>query len=228
MRRSHSAVAALAMAVMLAAAYGDGLAAEKEVETTSCKTAKDGTTICFDYCLLKADKTILQPVPEVDTCVDIHKLKLGQRGTSRDDMLKLVSDACSSQGGAFHQVGDMLACARASAPARAGAATVSARVTAGDGSKPLWANGGGTRPLQVAVTETVAREIAALLERQSFSKEAASVLVRIAAEEGGASANEYHQSGGWCWNDDWTFYGNLPCPKKLKDVRDDVRAGGKR
>ncbi|MBI4540546.1 MAG: hypothetical protein HY704_13680 [Gemmatimonadetes bacterium] len=70
------------------------------------------------------------------------------------------------------------------------------------------------RNLQVGTS--VAKEIDAFLDRSTMSKETAGVLIRVLLNHQGGSFPGYRKGGGWCWNDDGTFYGPLPCPKKPK------------
>lgn len=62
------------------------------------------------------------------------------------------------------------------------------------------------------VSKPVSSDLDRLLTGGTFSKETALALVQLAHEKGSGSPG-FHKSGGWCWNDDWTFHGSLPCPK---------------
>ncbi|MHB0961819.1 MAG: hypothetical protein ACYC5V_01295 [Gemmatimonadaceae bacterium] len=62
------------------------------------------------------------------------------------------------------------------------------------------------------VSKPVSNELDRLLTGGTFSKEAAIALVQLAHEKGSGLPG-FHKGGGWCWNDDWTFHGSLPCPK---------------
>lgn len=89
---------------------------------------------------------------------------------------------------------------------------------------PSAAMVGDSQPLTVHVTRSVAAEIDALLAKHSFSRETSSLLVQL-VHQGSGPFHGFKQSGGWCWNDDGTFYGSVPCPKKVKrsDVGRDKR-----
>lgn len=62
------------------------------------------------------------------------------------------------------------------------------------------------------VSKPVSSELDRLLTGGTFSKETALALVQLAHEKGSGLPG-FHKGGGWCWNDDWTFHGSLPCPK---------------
>lgn len=75
------------------------------------------------------------------------------------------------------------------------------------------------------VSRVAANEITALLSRNQFSKETAGLLVQmVLSHDGTAFAGKRRSSGGWCWNEDGTFYGSLPCPKEIAN-RDRTSAG---
>lgn len=59
----------------------------------------------------------------------------------------------------------------------------------------------------------VANEIGAFLERSTLSKETTVILIQVFLKDQSGLSPGYRKGGGWCWNDDWTFYGSLPCPR---------------
>lgn len=75
------------------------------------------------------------------------------------------------------------------------------------------------------VSTASANEIDALLGRRQFSRETAGLLIQmVLSHDGTAFAGRRHAGGGWCWNEDGTFFGSVPCPKEVAN-RDRAGAG---
>lgn len=64
------------------------------------------------------------------------------------------------------------------------------------------------RPSRAAATEMLT-----FLERSTLSRDAIIALVILFLKDQPGLPSGYHQSGGWCWKDNWDFYGPLPCPR---------------
>lgn len=75
------------------------------------------------------------------------------------------------------------------------------------------AGGPSTRPLRLS--RSAATEIEAILDSNRFERETAGFLIQMLLEHQGGLFPGYKKGGGWCWNDDGTFYGSLPCPTAL-------------
>ena len=95
--------------------------------------------------------------------------------------------------------------------------------TAGRAHSGVLADGRDQQTLQVS--KASANEIDALLGKRQFSKETAGLMVQmVLSHDGTAFAGKRRSSGGWCWNEDGSFYGSLPCPKEIAN-RDRTGAG---
>lgn len=103
------------------------------------------------------------------------------------------------------------------------ATIIVAGVSLGVGATPGLASPGrsgafieGRLEQTLQVSAAAAKEISALLAKNQFSRETAGLLVQmVLSNDGAAFAGKRRSSGGWCWNEDGTFYGSLPCPKEI-------------
>lgn len=89
----------------------------------------------------------------------------------------------------------------------------SAQTGAAASARPAGA--GPTPSGMPRLTRATASEIEAIIEGNRFERETAGYLIRLLLDyEGGVFAG-YKKGGGWCWNDDGTFHGPLPCPRTV-------------
>jgi hypothetical protein len=119
---------------------------------------------------------------------------------------------CLRGGGTLSEINERMYCTQA----RAGNAAGPAR------SRPL--GGAFGRPSQTTeISQPVATEIRAILERNRFSQETAGLMVGILLDQSGGSFPGRWQGGGFCWNDDGTYYSDVPCPKEVVNQEPDAR-----
>lgn len=172
-----------------------------------CTTDKDGKKHCFEYRCLPSEKHKLPTHVVADPVLKICKIKhkFPSPPRDREHAVKMLAEECASGGGVLRDGGDIVTCSPAPATdAKAG---------------PSAAIAGGVQPVTVHVTPAVATEIDRLLDGHNFSKETSALLVQLVHQASGPF-HGFKQSGGWCWNDDGTFYGSVPCPKAVN--RSDV------
>lgn len=186
----------MALVIGALAVPAPAAAEDKEV----CTTDKDGKKDCFVFrCLPSENHTLSTVVVEdVDLCIAPHKFTRDL--SARKDAIEALTKGCTNAGGVLRDGGSRVTCTPG--PAAVGQAGPSAGIEGG-------------RPVTVHVTKSVSAEIDAFMATHSFSRETSAVLVQL-VHQGGVPFNGFKQSGGWCWNDDGTFYGSVPCPKQVK------------
>ena len=179
------------------------LAEDKEV----CTTDKDGNKNCFVFRCLPSENNTLSTVVVPDNGICKRPQAFASGLTDRKDVVNALANACAETGWRLRDGGSIVTCAPTAVAAGGGASSVATAVAE------------GSQPLTVHVSRSVAAELDALLDKQSFSRETSSLLVQL-VHQGSGPFHGFKQSGGWCWNDDGTFYGSVPCPKEAK--RSDV------